>query len=168
MVGSNLPCTFKSWSDASSYRTVADSYTKTDVDGLIPDVSGLQTQAGLEGAVATAGFLKSAGVLSAVAGDGYIKATDQSITSKVSSSGLDSAVGQAGYLKSAGVLSAVSGDGYIKANNQAITAKANSADVFLKANTDLNKLFRALQASLALKDPDNSANDFDWSGLLPI
>jgi len=78
----SLPATFKNWSDASSYRTVADSYTKTQVDGLIPDVSGLQSQAGLEGAVLSAGFLKQAGVLSAVSGDGYIKADHSSITEK--------------------------------------------------------------------------------------
>ena len=64
--------------------------------------------------------------------------------------------------------SAVAGDGYIKATDSSITSKAVAADTFLKNNSDLNKLFRALQGSLALKDPDNAEADFDWSGLLGL
>lgn len=137
----SLPCKFRSWSDASIYRTVADSYTKTDVDGLIPDVSGLQSQAGLDGAVSSAGFLKSSGVLSAVAADGY--------------------------LKSAGVLSAVAGDGYIKATNSAITEKAVASQTYLKNNADLIRLFQALRDSLDLKAP-NGIDAFDFTGLIPV
>lgn len=203
---SSLSCDFKSWASASVYRTVADSYTKSDVDTAVgaklasadlessidalskyalsadvPDVSGKLNTADLETAVdALSKYATSSGVDSAIS---------TALVSYTATSGLDTAIDGLGYLKAAGVATEVAlsmadyeakadldtdvaAAGYQKsadvssAISSAISGLANASDVFAKANTDLNKLFRALENSLSLQDPDTPANPFDWSSLV--
>ena len=51
---SSIPCSFKNWSDASVYRTVADSYSQSDVDSAVgakADASNVYTKTQVDNAV---------------------------------------------------------------------------------------------------------------------
>jgi hypothetical protein len=169
-----LPATFKNWSDASTYRTVADSYSQSQVDSAV--------SAKLDSS-AIADYSTTSQMNSALA--------DKADSSALASYALSSDVtdGLANKVNNADLASyALVANVYTQAEvDSALADKIDSADVYSKGEIDtqmsgkasastvsglvdykalVKVLARALQASLTLQDPDTPANAFDWSGLV--
>jgi hypothetical protein len=167
----SLPAKFSNWSDANVYRTVADSYSQSQVDSAVGAKLDSSAIADYSTTVQMNSALADKADSSALASYALSSDVTDGLANKANTADL------ASYALVANVYD-------IAAVDSALGAKADSADVYDKAAIDsqmgnkasastvsglvdykaaVKVLARALQASLTLQDPDTPANAFDWS-----
>lgn len=139
-MSNSLPAKFRDWSDASTYRTVTDSYTKTEVDNSL---SLKANSSALSSYILTNDALDALNN-KANSADVYTKtAADNLLADKADSANV--------YSKS---------EIDTQMSNK---ASASTVSGLVDYKAAVKVLARALQASLTLQDPDTPNSGFNWS-----
>jgi hypothetical protein len=174
---SSIPCSFRNWSESALYRTVADSYSQSDVDSAVSAkldasaISDYTNTADLTNLLADKA--DASNVYTKVEVDNAVGAKANS-SDVYSRSEIDTAIGAKADASDLTNLEGVvdgkanSADVYTQSQvDNALAQKADAVDCFLKNNADLIRLFECLRDSLNLLAP-NGTDPFSFSGLIPV